>query len=154
MNKDKYFMKKALLLAEEARNNNEIPVGAVLVKDNKIIAQAYNQKDSKKIVTKHAELITIEEACHLLNDWRLYDTTLYVTMEPCPMCASAIQQARIKKIVYGCSSNNNENTIIINKILKNTNYNHSVEICNGVLQEECSMIIKNFFKTKRDNKNN
>ena len=154
MNNDEYFMKKALLLAEEAGNNNEIPVGALLVKDNKIIAQAYNQKDSKRIVTRHAELITIEEACHLLNDWRLNDTTLYVTMEPCPMCASAIQQSRIKRVVYGCSSNNIENTIIINKILQNNCYNHSVDICNGVLQEECSTIIKNFFKSKRYKKNN
>ena len=149
MYSDEYFMKKALLLAKEAYNNEEIPVGAVIVKDNVIIAEAYNQKDSAKMVTKHAELIAIEKASIVQEDWRLCDSTIYVTMEPCPMCAGAIQQARLKRVVYGCSSNIYENTKIINKILQNPQYNHYVDIKKGVLEEECSNLIKHFFKSKR-----
>jgi len=149
MNSDEYYMKKVLELAFMAQKSSEIPVGAIIVKDEKIIAEAYNQKDTKKIVTKHAEIIAIEQANITEKDWRLCGATIYVTMEPCPMCASAIQQARIKRLVYGCSSNIRENTVIINKILKNPKYNHSVEITSGVLEKECSELIKNFFKLKR-----
>ena len=146
---DEYFMKRALCLAKAAYRDKEIPVGAVIVRNNQILAEAYNQKDTKKIVTKHAEIIAIEQANITEKDWRLCGATIYVTMEPCPMCASAIQQARIKRLVYGCSSNIRENTVIINKILKNPKYNHSVEITSGVLEKECSELIKNFFKLKR-----
>lgn len=146
---DKYFMNIALSLAKRASSLDEIPVGAVIVKDNKIIAQAYNMKDTTKLVTKHAELIAIEEASKEIKDWRLAGATIYVTMEPCPMCASAIQQSRIKRLVYGCSSNILENTEIICSILQNQNYNHQVIIEKGILSEECSDIIKTFFRNKR-----
>lgn len=149
MNIDEFFMKKALSLAKDAYNNDEIPVGAVLVKDGCIISEGFNNKDNQKNVTRHAELIAIEKASNKLNDWRLCDTTLYVTMEPCPMCASAIQQSRIKRLVYGCSSNNEENEKIINLILKNSKYNHSVELTKNILEKQCSKIIKDFFKQKR-----
>lgn len=149
MDIDEFFMKKALLLAKEAFDNDEIPVGAILVKDGSVIAEGFNSKDSQKKVTKHAELIAIESASNQLSDWRLCDTTLYVTMEPCPMCASAIQQSRIKRLVYGCSSNNIENEKIINLILQNAKYNHSVEITKNILDKQCSKIVKNFFKQKR-----
>lgn len=149
MYEDEYFMQRALFLAKEAAKNEEIPVGAVIVKNNKIIAEAYNQKDSTKLVTKHAELIAIEKASIVEKDWRLCDATIYVTMEPCPMCAGAIQQARIKRLVYGCSSNIHENTDILNKILQGEQYNHQVIIDKGILENECSSIIKDFFKTKR-----
>lgn len=149
MNNNEIFMRLALKQAELAKSENEIPVGAVIVKDNKVIATAYNQKDKKKLVTKHAELIAIEKASKKLNDWRLNDTEIYVTLEPCPMCASAIQQSRIKKVVYGCDSNTIGNKQIIEQILQNNNYNHQVMIENGVLSDECSLIIKNFFISKR-----
>lgn len=149
MNDDNYFMQIALSLARQAYENNEIPVGAVIVKNGEIIAKAYNQKDLKKLVTKHAEIIAIEKACNSINDWRLNDTIIYVTLEPCPMCASAIQQARIKKLVYGCSSNIDDNSEIINKILQNNNYNHQVIVEKGILEKECSQILKEFFKAKR-----
>ena len=149
MNIDEFFMEKALLLAKEAFNNDEIPVGAILVKDGIIIAEGFNNKDNQKKVTKHAELIAIETASNILHDWRLCDTTLYVTMEPCPMCASAIQQSRIKRLVYGCSSNNSENEKIINLILQNSKYNHKVEITKNILEQQCSKIVKDFFKQKR-----
>lgn len=149
MDIDEFFMKKALLLADTAFKNNEIPVGAILVKDGCVISEGFNNKDNQKKVTKHAELIAIEEASNKLSDWRLCDTTLYVTMEPCPMCASAIQQSRIKRLVYGCSSNNIDNEKIIKLILQNPKYNHSVEITKNVLEKESSKILKEFFKQKR-----
>ena len=148
---DEYFMQRALKLAKQAKKENEIPVGAVIVKDNQIIAEAYNQKDSLKLVTKHAELIALERASNMINDWRLYDTTMYVTLEPCPMCAGAIQQSRIKRLVYGCSSNVEDNSKIIEQILCNNKFNHQVLVDNGILEKECSKIIKDFFKSKRSN---
>ncbi|MBQ7137231.1 MAG: nucleoside deaminase [Bacilli bacterium] len=146
---DEYFMNRALKLAEQAFNENEIPVGAIIVKDNKIIAEAYNKKDSSKLVTQHAEIIAIESASKHFSDWRLNGCIIYVTMEPCPMCASAIQQSRITKIVYGCSSNVFENSKIIEEILQNSRFNHQVVIERGVLEGDCSKIIKKFFKLKR-----
>ena len=146
---DEYYMNIALSLAKQAFNDDETPVGAIIVKDNAIIAKAYNQKGSAKLVTKHAELIAIELASVILNDWRLNDCTIYVTMEPCPMCASAIQQSRIKRLVYGCSSNVLENTKIIYDILQNKQYNHQVSIDKGILDKECSDLIKEFFRNKR-----
>ncbi len=146
---DEYFMKLALEQAKFADIEDEIPVGAVIVKDNVVIAAAYNQKDKEKLVTRHAELLAIEKASAKLNDWRLNDTIIYVTLEPCPMCASAIQQARINKVVYGCDSNITDNRQIIEQILQNKNYNHQVIIENGIMSDECSLIIKNFFTNKR-----
>lgn len=149
MYKDEYYMFEALKLAKKAYRKNEIPVGAVIVYKNKIISKAFNKKDRKKIVTKHAEIIAIEKANKKLKDWRICDATMYVTMEPCPMCAGAIQQSRIKRIVYGCNSNNPDNFKIIKQIMQNKNYNHRVEITEGILNKECAKLIKLFFKTKR-----
>ena len=149
MYSDEYFMNIALSLAKQALLSDEIPVGAIIVKNNQIVAKAHNMKDFEKKVTRHAELIAIENASTLLKDWRLNDCILYVTMEPCPMCASAIQQSRIKRIVYGCDSNVISNTYIIHQILQNKEFNHQVAITNGILKEECSKIVKDFFKNKR-----
>ncbi len=140
MNIDEYFMNIALSEAKKAYDKNEIPVGAVIVENGKIIAKAFNKKNSTKVVCNHAEMIAIIKACHVNKDWRLNECTIYITMEPCPMCASAIQQARIKRVVYGCSSNNIENSKLINDIL-----NNSAEIENGILENECSSLIRKFF---------
>lgn len=148
---DEYFMHRALELAKKAKEENEIPVGAVIVIDNKIVAEAYNQKDNFKLVTKHAELIALEKASSIINDWRLCDATMYVTLEPCPMCAGAIQQSRIKRLVYGCKSNISENRKILEQILLNNKFNHQVLVDNGILENECSKIIKDFFVNKRTN---
>jgi len=149
MYNDEYFMEKALELAKKAMKENEIPVGAIVVKDNVILASAYNKKDSEHVVTRHAELIAIEKASKLIKDWRLNGCKMYVTMEPCPMCASAIQQARFAEIIYGCSSNIETNSKIIKNILNNDKFNHQVKIKGPILNEKCSDIIKSFFKEKR-----
>lgn len=149
MDKNEYFMNIALEEAKKAYASGEIPVGAVIVKENKIISMAHNKKDSLKKVTKHAEILAIEEANEILKDWRLNNCVIYVTMEPCPMCASAIQQSRIKKVVYGCVSNQATNTKIINEIFQNIEFNHKVVVEKGILENECSKIIKDFFKEIR-----
>ncbi len=143
------FMKEALKQAKLALKYDEVPVGAVIVYENKIIARAYNQRQTKQISTKHAELICIEKACKKMNSWRLERCELYVTLEPCPMCAGAIMQSRIKRVIFGAQdlkggsygSNFNLNEV--------QGLNHYPIITKGILQEECSKILKDFFKTKR-----
>lgn len=150
MNDDLKYMKLALDEAYKAFNKNEIPVGAVIVLNGKVISKAHNLKDSTGIVTNHAEILAIQKANKKLKNWRLNNAIMYVTLEPCSMCASAIQQARLFKIVYGASSNNNCNNNIINLILNNENSNHQVIIQKSVgFNEECEKIISDFFKKIR-----
>ena len=137
MNDEKY-MKQAIKLAKKAYNKNEVPVGSLIVKDNKIIATAYNKKESKKNSILHAEIIAINKACRKLKTWHLENYILYTTLEPCMMCTGAIEQSRIKKIVYGIE---NFNCGYLNN-LKN------VEIIN-LKNNECSLLLKKFFKSKR-----
>lgn len=149
MKTDEYYMKKAFFLAEKALLIDEVPVGAVLVYKNNVIATAYNKKNKSNNVLKHAELICIEKASRKLGNWRLTDCILYVTLEPCPMCASAIQQARINKIVYGASSKNIKNNQIVEKIFKEADANAPVEIIANILKDDCEKLVSNFFKKKR-----
>jgi len=128
-------------------NNNEVPVGAIIVKDNKIISKAHNLS-YKQGINSHAEIIAINEAIKNINDWRLTDCEMYITLEPCPMCAGAIVQSRLKKIYIGTSSNIKSNKKIIESILKNDEYYHKVEI-EYLNDKNCSEIISNFFKQKR-----
>lgn len=148
INIDEKFMKIALREALRAYENNEIPVGAVIVKNNKIISKGFNLKETKNNTTKHAEIIAIEKACRKLKNWRLIDCTIYITLFPCPMCASAINQARLKKIVYG-SMPHYANKKLINDIISDKNYGLPVEIIGDVMNEECSKILKKFFLEKR-----
>lgn len=141
----KHYMEKALIEAYKAFNANEVPVGAIIVRNDKIIAKSFNLKDSKNSVTKHAELIVIEKASKKINNWRLSDCIMYVTLQPCPMCASAINQARLFKIVYGASTNSIENSEIFDKIFSNSN----TLIEKNVLSQECSLILKKFFNDIR-----
>lgn len=141
---DVYFMKKALLQAQEAYNQDEVPIGCVIVKNKKIIATAYNRKELDNIATYHAEIIAINKACQKLNTWHLEDCTLYTTVEPCMMCTGAILQARISKVVYGTS---NQCFGCLNKIK-----NSKLTIKGQILETECSKILTNFFKTKRNNR--
>ena len=147
MNNDYKYMKFALEEAYKAFNKNEIPVGAVIVLEDKIIAEAHNLKDSTGIVINHAEILAIQKANKVINDWRLNGAIMYVTLKPCPMCASAIQQARISKVIYGTSSNNNYNNQLTNMIFNDNNTNHKVIFeKSNCFNDECKLIIDTFFK--------
>lgn len=147
--KDEEYMKIALKEAEKAKNKDEVPIGAVIVLNDKIISKAYNNRNSSKIATHHAEILAIEKACKKLNDWRLDNATIYVTLEPCPMCAGAIANARIKKIVFGAFDKTGNNKNIVNEICLDTRLNHKVEIVGGILEEDCANLLTSFFKKKR-----
>lgn len=143
------FMKIALEEAKKAAKEGEVPIGAVLVKDNKIIAKAHNLKESKLDATAHAEILVIKKASKKLNNWRLLDTTLYVTLEPCAMCASAISQARIKRLVYALDDKNNgaiKNGI---KLYKQKSINKPPLVTNNVLAKDAKQILQKFFQEKR-----
>lgn len=149
MDFDEIYMEKALIQAKKAYARGEVPVGAVIVKDGIVIASAYNRKDRKKCVIEHAEMICIRKASKKLKNWRLNDCTLYVTLEPCPMCASAIQQARISTVVIGAFSNNLENHQIVDKIFNEKGANSVVSMRTNVLSDTCGELISDFFHKKR-----
>jgi tRNA(adenine34) deaminase len=149
MQEKEKFMKEALKEAQKAYNKLEVPVGAVIVKDGKIIARAHNQKETKFDTTKHAEILAIQKASKKLNSWRLINCEMYVTLEPCTMCAGAIINSRIKKIYIGA---NDEKTGAVGSVLnlfEDYKFNHKPEYENGVLQQECEAILKQFFKDLR-----
>jgi len=148
MKNDIYFMKLALKEANKAYKKGEIPIGAVIVKNGKIISKAHNLKEFKKNVTKHAEILAIEKASKKLKNWRLIDCIIYVTMFPCPMCASAINQSRISKIVYGTIPEYVDKKMVY-KILNDKNYGNPVQIVDNIMSDECSKILKQFFVEKR-----
>lgn len=147
------FMKEALKEAKKAYNKLEIPVGAVIVKNDKIIARAHNIKEEKKDTTKHAEIIAIQKASKKLETWRLNDCEMYVTLEPCAMCAGAIIQARLKKVYIGTTDEKTGACGSVLNLFKDYKFNHIVELETGILQEECEKILKNFFKELRELKN-
>jgi tRNA(adenine34) deaminase len=152
ISKDEFFMNKALELAEISYKNREVPVGAIIVLDDKIIATGYNQKEKTNIVSRHAELIAIENACSFLNSWRLNDTTLYTTLEPCIMCAGAIIHSRINRVVIGTRDFKTGAAGSLYDLLENNKLNHRCEVTFDILQNECSFILKKFFKEIRNNK--
>ena len=153
MEKNKeYFMKEALKEAKKAYKKLEVPVGAVIVKDGKIVAKAFNQKEGKKSPTKHAEIIAIERACKKIENWRLNECDIYVTLEPCPMCAGAIMNARIKKIYIGAMEEKSGACGSKINILKDYDFEIKVDIENNVMEDECKKILKDFFKEIRKNK--
>lgn len=147
------YMKKALEEARKAYEKEEIPVGAIIVKDNKIIARAHNIKEEKKDTTKHAEIIAIQKASKKLGSWRLNDCEMYVTLEPCAMCAGAIIQSRIKKIYIGTMDLKTGACGSVLNLLEDYTFNHKVEIEKGIMQKECESILKEFFKMLRNKKN-
>ena len=143
------FMKEALKEAKKAYTKLEIPVGAVIVKDGKIIARAHNIKEEKQDTTKHAEIIAIQKESKKLKGWRLNDCEMYVTLEPCAMCAGAIIQARIKKIYIGTMDEKTGACGSVLNLLKDFKFNHTVEIETGILKDNCEQILKDFFKELR-----
>ena len=146
---NRIFLEKAFNYAEIAYQNNEVPIGAVIVKDGNIVSFGYNQKEEDKCVLKHAELIAIEKASKKLNNWRLNDCDIYITLEPCPMCASAIKQSRINNIYCGLSNLDTKNIKIVNKILEKDKNNKSVKIYNNLAVDKIKLIMNNFFEKQR-----
>lgn len=153
MNNEKY-MRMALKEAKKAYENKDVPVGCVIVKDDKVIARAHNIRHAKKDTMGHAEIVAIKKACKKLNAWILEGAILYVTLEPCLMCAGAILHARIKKVVYATEEPKFGAIKSVANVLDNENYNHKVEIESGVLKEEASEMLKQFFREIRSYKNN
>lgn len=148
---DQYFMQKALLQAMRAKDMLEVPVGAVLVKDDKIISRGFNRRETLQDATSHAEIIAIKKACNKIGSWRLSDCTLYVTLEPCPMCAGAIINARIPRVVIGAADP--KGGAFGGRInLNRHGFNHIPLVEFGVLQQQCSQLLKDFFIELRNAK--
>ena len=146
---DEKYMKIALKEAQKAASLDEVPVGAVIVKYNKIVAKGHNLREKSNDPTSHAEINAIRKASKKLNSWRLEGATMYVTVEPCSMCAGALLQCRIGRIVYGASDPKGGAIESSLELFKAKNINHHPEILGGVLKEECSNLISSYFKSKR-----
>lgn len=148
----KDFMKEAIKEAKKSFKKNEVPIGAIIVIDNKIISRGHNMRETLQNATKHAEIIAIEKACKKLKSWRLENAEMYVTLEPCPMCAGAISNARISKVIFGAKEKTS-NDNLCSTILQSSRLNHTVNLIQNLEYENiCSNLLTNFFKSKR-NKN-
>lgn len=145
-----FFMREAYKEALKAFYINEVPIGCIIVSNNEIIGRGYNKRNSNKNVLCHAEIFAIDQACKNIGDWRLENTTLFVTVEPCAMCSGAILQARIDKVVFATRNEKAGCCGSILNLLDNNNFNHKAEIIEGVLEEECKSLIKHFFKKIRE----
>ena len=143
------FMGEALRLARIAYQQDEVPVGAIIVLNGEVIAGAYNQKEKTQDPTAHAEILAIKEACARLYSWHLDGATLYVTLEPCPMCAYAAIQARIKRLVFGARDPKAGAAGSVINIFEKKLFNHDVEIIGGILADECGTLLKKFFQDRR-----
>lgn len=143
------FMTLALKEADKAEQKEEVPIGCVIVKDGKVVARAHNLKQTKRLATAHAEVLAIEKACRKLKDWRLEDYEIYVTLEPCAMCAGAIASARIKKAYFGAYEPKGGGVESKFHILTESGLNHVTEFEGGVMEKECSDKIRDFFRTRR-----
>ena len=148
MNSDEKFMRLALEQAHLAYKMGEVPVGAVVVRNGEVVGTGYNRRETDKNAVAHAELLAIDDACKRLGGWRLWECELYVTLEPCPMCAGAIINSRIKRLVYGASDKKAGSVESIVRMF-DLPYNHKPPYTAGVLEEECSQILKSFFKEMR-----
>lgn len=147
---EEHYMKEAIRQAKKAAALKEVPIGCVIVHDGKIIARGYNRRTVDKNVLAHAEIIAMRKACRIIGDWRLEDCTMYVTLEPCPMCAGAIVQARIPKVVIGCMNPKAGCAGSVLDMLHEDGFNHQVETEVGLCGDECSQMLKDFFKALRE----
>ncbi|HHY71941.1 MAG TPA: nucleoside deaminase [Bacillus bacterium] len=149
---DELFMKAAIAEARKAEEIGEVPIGAVIVKDGMIVSSAYNLRESEQRAIAHAELLAIDEACKKLETWRLSGAALYVTLEPCPMCAGAIVLSRVDRVVYGAADPKGGCAGTLMNLLQDNRFNHVAEVTSGILEEECSALLSNFFKQLREKK--
>ena len=150
LTEDEKYMKQALRLAKKAMDSGDVPIGCLIVYDGKVIARGYNRRNKEKQSLAHAELIAIRKASKVIGDWRREECKMYVTLEPCQMCAGAIVQARIPEVVIGCMNPKAGCAGSIINLLDMQEFNHQVKVTRGVLEEECSVLLKNFFKDLRD----
>ena len=146
---DMRYMKEAIRQAKKAAALGDVPIGCVIVYQDKIIGRGYNRRMADKTVLAHAEILAMKKACKKMGDWRLEDCTMYVTLEPCPMCAGAIVQARIPRVVIGCMNPKAGCAGSIYNLLQEPAFNHQVSLFKGVLEEECSQMLKDFFRSLR-----
>ncbi|MBS4986427.1 MAG: tRNA adenosine(34) deaminase TadA [Hungatella hathewayi] len=152
MELEEKYMREAIRQAKKAGKLGEVPIGCVIVYQNKIIGRGYNRRIIDKNVLSHAEIIAIKKACKVMGDWRLEDCTMYVTLEPCPMCAGAIVQARIPRVVIGCMNPKAGCAGSVLDMLHEDGFNHQVETSIGMMEEECSTMLKEFFRELRRSK--
>ena len=152
MEPDEKFMREAMRQADKARALKEVPIGCVIVRDGQVIARGYNRRNTDKSTLAHAEISALKKACKRTGDWRLEDCTLYVTLEPCPMCAGAIVQSRMKRVVIGCMNPKAGSAGSVVNLLQERGFNHQVEITCGILGDECSTMLSSFFKELRASK--
>ncbi len=149
IDKNNKFMKIALREAKKAYDLGEVPIGAIIVKGDEVIAKAFNKRNTKNLATAHAEILAIEKACKKLGDWRLEECEMYVTLEPCPMCAGAIVNSRLKKLYFGAYERKSGSVLSNYQILFSNGLNHVVDAEGGIMEKECSTLLKDFFKSKR-----
>ena len=150
LSEDERYMRQAITLANKAAANGDVPIGCVIVYEGKVIARGYNRRNVDKTTLAHAEIMAIKKASKVLGDWRLEDCTMYVTLEPCQMCAGAIVQARIPKVYIGSMNPKAGCAGSVLNLLDEKGFNHQVETEEGLLGEECSMMLKEFFKELRE----
>ena len=152
MTNDEKYMKEAIKQAKKAAFVGDVPIGCVIVYENKIIARGYNKRNAKKTTLAHAELLAIEKASKVLGDWRLEECTMYITLEPCQMCAGAIVQARIPRVVVGAMNKKAGCAGSVLNLFQIPAFHHQVEFVNGVLEEECANMLSSFFLELRNSK--
>ena len=148
----KVFMKMALEQAEQAYELGEVPVGAIITHQGRVVAAAHNQREQLKDATAHAEMIAITQACEAMEGWRLADCALYVTLEPCPMCAGAIMNARIPQVIFGAADPKGGAVVSVLKLLSDARLNHRSEIFQGIMADQCGELLSRFFRSRRNGK--
>lgn len=146
---DAHFMREALRMAARAYEADEVPIGAVVVREGRIIARAFNQVELLKDGTAHAEMLAVTQAEAAVGDWRLSDCDLFVTKEPCPMCAGALVQVRMRRVIFGCPDPRSGSAGGLLNLLQNPSFNHQCDVVGGVMGEECASLLQDFFRSKR-----
>ncbi|USK33930.1 tRNA adenosine(34) deaminase TadA [Bacillus sp. F19] len=152
MDKDMVYMELAIKEALKAKAIGEVPIGAVIVHNDEVVGSGYNLRESEQRSIAHAEMIAIDQACASMGTWRLEDATLYVTLEPCPMCAGAIVLSRVKRVVYGAADPKGGCAGTLMNLLDEKRFNHQVEVAKGILEDECGLMLSDFFRDLRKQK--